>query len=268
MKIATLGPEGTFSHEAVREYDDKAAILFTDTIREIFELISKNKASFGFVPVENSISGTVNQTLDCLNEFKIKIKAERILPINHYLAGFGKISKIKFLYVHPQTYEQCEIFIRKNLSKAEIVQTLSNGKSANIVAKSQDKKIASIVPKIAVKIYKLKVLKKIEDNRLNVTRFFIIAKSDGKKTGHDKTSIVIYPQNDRPGLLYNMLGEFAKRNINLTKIESRPSKNRLGEYIFYIDFEGHKSDKNVVETLKKIEQTAAVKVLGSYPRNS
>ncbi len=266
MKIATLGPEGTFSHEAVREYDDKATILFTDTIREIFELISKNKASLGFVPVENSISGTVNQTLDYLNDFRVKIKAERILPISHYLAGFGKANQIKALYVHSQTYEQCEIFIRKNLPKAEIIQTLSNGKSAEVVAKSQDKRIASIVPKIAVKIYKLKVLKKIQDSKINVTRFFIIAKSYGKKTGHDKTSIAIFPQNDRPGLLHNMLGEFAKRNINLTKIESRPSKNRLGEYIFYIDFEGHKSDKNVVETLKKIGQIAAVKVLGSYPR--
>ena len=268
MKIATLGPEGTFSHEAVREYDDKATIVFTDTIREIFELISKTKASLGFVPVENSISGTVNQTLDYLNEFRVKIKAEIVLPITHHLAGFGKISQIKFLYVQPQTYEQCEIFIRKNLPKAEIIQTLSNGKSAEIVAKSRDKKIASIVPKIAVKIYKLKVLKKIQDSKINVTRFFIIAKSDSKKTRHDKTSIAVYPKKDRPGLLYNLLGEFAKRNINLTKIESRPSKNRLGEYIFYMDFEGHKSDKNAIETLKKIEQMATVKVLGSYPREN
>lgn len=267
MKIATLGPEGTFSHEAVIRYDKKASILFEDTIRDVFEAVADGKAAFGIVPIENSIAGTIGQTLDFLMEFKLKIKAEEILPISHNLVGFGKINDIKVLYLHPQTYEQCELFIKKNNPNIEIIQTSSNGKSAEMVAKSKDERKASIVPKIAADIYKLKILKKdVQDSRFNVTRFFVIGNSDNKKTGYDRTSIAIYPQVDRPGLLYDMLGEFAKRKINLTKIESRPSKGKLGDYIFYIDFQGHKSEKHIAEALKKLEESLFVTVLGSYPR--
>jgi len=266
MKIATLGPEGTFSHEVVIKYYKPASILFRNTIRDVFRAVDDD-TDLGIVPIENSIAGTVGQTLDCLMEFGLKIKAEEILSISHNLVGFGKISDIKVLYSHPQTYEQCELFIKKNLPKAEMIQTSSNGKSAEIIAKSKDKKSASIIPKIAVGIYKLKILKKdIQDNRFNVTRFFVIGNSDNKKTGYDRTSIAVYPQVDRPGLLYEMLGQFAKRKINLTKIESRPSKGKLGDYIFYIDFEGHKTEKHISEALNGLEETAFVTVLGSYPR--
>ncbi|MBS3096313.1 prephenate dehydratase [Candidatus Woesearchaeota archaeon] len=267
MKIATLGPEGTFSHEAAMKYGRNASIIFTDTIRDVFEAVSKNKADCGIAPIENSIAGTVGQTLDCLVEFGLKIKAEEILPISHNLVGFGNINGIKRLYSHPQAYEQCELFIKKYLPKAETIQTSSNGKSAEIISKSKNKNEASIIPKIAVGIYGLKVLKKdVQDNRFNVTRFFVIAKNDSKKTGYDRTSIALYPQVDRPGLLYEMLGEFAKRKINLTKIESRPSKGKLGDYIFYIDFEGHKSEKHIGEALNQLEKSAFVTVLGSYRR--
>ena len=267
MKIATLGPEGTFSHEAVLKYDNKAEIIFTNTLRDVFEAVSKNKADSGIVPVENSIAGTVGQTLDYLIEFGVKIKSEEILPISQNLVGFGKIDNIKVLYLHPQTYEQCELFIKKNIPRAEIIQTSSNGKSAEIIANSKDKIKGSIIPKIAVGIYRLKILKKnVQDNKFNVTRFFVIGKDDGSKTAHDKTSIALNPQVDRAGLLYEILGEFAKRNINLTKIESRPLKGKLGEYTFYIDFEGHRTEKHVAEALKKLEEIAFVMVLGSYPR--
>lgn len=267
MKISTLGPQGTFSHEAVLKYNNKASILFTNTIRDVFESVSKNKSDFGIVPIENSIAGSVGQTLDLLMEFGLKIKAEEILPISHNLAGYGKINDIKILYLHPQTYEQCELFIKKNLPKAEIIQTSSNGKSAEIVSKSKDKAKSSIVPKIAAEIYKLKILiKDVQDSKFNVTRFFVIGKTNSKKTGYDRTSISIYPKIDMPGLLYEMLGEFGKRKINLTKIESRPSKGKLGDYIFYIDFEGHKSERHVADAIKNLEHSTFVKVLGSYPR--
>lgn len=267
MKISTLGPQGTFSHEAAINYNSKAKILFQDTIRDVFISVEGNKADLGIVPVENSVAGSVGQTLDLLMEFGLKIKAEEVLPIRHNLAGFGKISDIKVLYLHPQTYEQCELFIKKNLSKAEIIQTSSNGKSAEIAAKSKYKSKAAIVPKIAADIYRLKILKRdVQDSRFNVTRFFVIGKEDNKKTGYDRTSIAIYPQADRPGLLYEMLGEFANRNINLTKVESRPSKGKLGDYIFYMDLEGHKSEKRVAEALRNIGKSFFVSVLGSYPR--
>ena len=136
-----------------------------------------------------------------------------------------------------------------------------------MLAKSKSKEEAAIIPKIAADIYGLKILKKdVQDAKFNVTRFFVIAKSDSKKTGYYRTSIALYPQVDRPGLLYEMLGEFAKRKINLTKIESRPSKGKLGDYIFYIDFEGHKSEKHVGEALNQLEKSAFVAVLGSYQR--
>lgn len=267
MKIATLGPEGTFSHEAVLRYNNKAGILFTETVMDAFEDVAHSKADLGVVPIENSIAGTVGQTLDYLMKFELKIKAEELVPISHNLAGFGKISDIKVLYLHPQTYEQCELFIKKNLPKAEIMQTSSNGKSADIIAKSKDKAKASIIPKIAADIYKLKILKRdVQDNRFNITRFFVIGHEDSKKTGYDRTSIAVYPQVDRPGLLHEMLGEFANRKINLTKIESRPSKGKLGDYIFYVDFQGHKTEKHIAEVLRKLEEMAFVTVLGSYPR--
>ena len=139
MRIATLGPEGTFSHEALLKYDKKAATLFAGTIRDVFEAVAEGKAGCGVVPIENSVAGTVGQTLDCLMEYKLKVKAEEILLIKHNLAGSGKISGIKKIYLHPQTYGQCELFIKKTLPKAEVIQTSSNGKSAEMLAKSKSK---------------------------------------------------------------------------------------------------------------------------------
>lgn len=267
MKIATLGPEGTFSHEAGLRYHNKAEILFNDTIRDVFESVAGGNAVLGVVPVENSVGGTVGQTLDCLMEFGIRIIWEIVLPIRHNLAGFGDIEDIRALYIHPQTYEQCELFVKKNLPKTEIIETSSNGKSAEIVAKSNAKTSDLIIPKTAADIYNLRILKKhVQDSKFNVTRFFVIGHSGGKKTGHDRTSIAVYPQINKPGLLYSMLGEFAKRNINLTKIESRPSKGKLGDYIFYIDIRGHESEKRINESLKMIKNSFFVAVLGSYPR--
>ncbi len=278
MKIATLGPEGTFSQEAVIKYNNKAIILLMDTIRNVFESVLNEKADFGIVPIENSIAGTVGQTQDCLFEYGLKIKAEEIIPISHNLVCTKKIKDIKdikLIYLHQQTYEQCELFIKKNIPDAEIILTSSNGKSAEIVSKLKIKTkrkgdenvVAAIIPKTAATIYKLNILRKnVQDNKFNTTRFFIVGREENKQSGHDRTGIAIYPRIDRPGLLYDILSGFAKMKINLTKIESRPSKGRLGEYIFYIDFEGHKLERNIAEILKKLEETAVVKVLGSYPR--
>ncbi|MEK6983303.1 MAG: prephenate dehydratase [Nanoarchaeota archaeon] len=267
MKISILGPAGTFSHEAALKYNKNATIIFKNTIRDVFESVSTNEAEFGLVPVENSIAGTIGQTLDYLIRYKLNIVAEETLSICHNLVGFGKTKGIRVLYLHQQTYEQCESFVKKILPKTEIIFTSSNGKSAEILAKSKKISEASILPNIATRIYKLKIIKKdVQDNAYNVTRFFIIGKNDNGKTNHDKTSIALRPKADRPGLLFKILGEFAKRSINLTKIESRPTKGKLGEYIFYVDFEGHSSEDTIKTALKEIESSALVIVLGSYPR--
>jgi prephenate dehydratase len=267
MRIATLGPEGTFSHEAALKFNKKPDVTFANTVRQVFTEVELKNADIGIVPIENSVAGTVGQTLDCLMDFELRIIAEEILPIKHNLVGFGKISDVKTIYTHPQTYEQCERFLKNNLPDAEIIQTSSNGKSAEMLVKKKDKNKAAIVPKIASEIYKLKILSaNIQDKRFNVTRFFVIADNEAKKTGYDRTSIAIYPQIDKPGLLHSLLGEFAERKINLTKIESRPSKGRLGDYIFFIDLQGHRSEKKVQEAFEKIEEVAFLKILGSYPR--
>ncbi len=267
MRIAALGPEGTFSHEVALRFNTNAKTVFADTIRDVFGIVSNKKADFGIVPVENSIGGSVGQTLDCLIKYNLIIKAEEIIRIAHNLVGFGKISDIKYLYLHQQTYEQCESFIKKILPNVEVIMTSSNGKSAEIITKYKDKSRASIVPIIAARIYRLKVLKKnVQDSKFNTTRFFAVGKNGNKKTGRDRTSIAIDPQIDRPGLLHDMIGEFAKRGINLTKIESRPSKGKLGRYVFYIDFEGHITDRIVAAAIKYLGISAKVKILGSYPR--
>jgi len=267
MRIVTLGPKGTFSHEAALKRNRKADIIFENTVWDVFEAVHNNKAAEGIVPLENSVSGTIGQTLDALTELDLNIIAEIILPVNHNLVGHDGVKNIKTLYTHPSTYEQCEKFIRDNLPNTKIIQTSSNAASAEIMAKQKDKSKAAIVPTKAIEIYNLKSIKKnIQDNKFNVTRFVVVSKGKSRRTGRDRTSIAIYPQVDKPGLLYNLLGEFAKKKINLTKIESRPSKGRLGDYIFYIDLQGHTDDKAVQQAFKNIEKSFFLNILGSYQR--
>jgi prephenate dehydratase len=267
MKIATLGPKGTFSHEAVLKRNKSAVIVFKNTVWDIFESVEQDDVDEGVVPLENSVSGTIGLTLDALMEFDLNIVAEIILPIKHNLVGHDGVRDIKTLYVHPATYEQCEKFIRKTLPNVKIIQTSSNASSAEIIAQKQDKTKAAIVPREAIEIYKLKAIKKdVQDNKFNVTRFAVISKAHAKKTGRDRASIAIYPQVDKPGLLYHLLGEFAKRKINLTKIESRPSKGKLGDYIFFIDMQGSYEDQKIKEAFKVIEENFFLKILGSYPK--
>lgn len=265
--IATLGPKGTFSHEAALSYKKNSKIAFNRTVWDVFDTVSSKKADLGIVPLENSLSGTVGLTIDALMRFNLNIVDELILPILHNLASYGTLKTIKTVYIHPVTYEQSERSLRKLFPKADYIETSSNGDSAKRLLKTKDKTKAAVIPSLAAKIYGLKVIKKnIQDNKSNLTKFIVISYKAAKRTGKDRTTITIYPQTDKPGLLYNLLGEFAKRSINLTKIESVPSKGRLGDYIFYIEFEGHKDDENVKKTLKAIESNFFLKVLGSYQR--
>ena len=267
MQIITLGPKGTFSHEAVTRYDSQAEIIFKPTVWDVFEGVASNQTSCGMAPIENSVTGSVGFTLDALLHFDLRIKEETVLPIKHNLAGKGNLDTIKTVYAHPQTHAQCKNFLRTRLPKSEIIDTSSNAKSAELLSQQKDLEHAAIIPNIAAQIYNLPLLEKnIQDHKFNVTRFILIGKEDSPKTGRDKTSMIVYPVADRPGILCDMLEEFKKRNINLTKIESRPS-GKLGDYLFYIDYEGHREDEWVVEALKKIESHSAfLKILGSYPK--
>ncbi|MEW6380962.1 MAG: prephenate dehydratase [bacterium] len=268
MRIITLGPKGTFSHEAVTGYQQQAEIVFKPTVWDVFEGTACGEGDLGMVPIENSITGSVGFTLDAFLHFNLHIKAETVLPIKHNLAGQGGINKIRVIYAHPQTHAQCKTFLRTRLSGAEIIETSSNAKSAEMLAQQTGPEYAAIVPAIAAQIYNLNLLvKNIQDSKFNVTRFVVISEEDSKQSsGRDKTSLVIYPVADRPGILCEMLEEFKVRNINLNKIESRPS-GKLGDYLFYIDCEGHREDPPLTEALQKIEAKAAfLKILGSYPK--
>ena len=265
MKIAALGPAGTFSHEAALKRNPRAEILFKETVRDVFEAVDADEVGEALVPIENSVSGTIGMTLDALMEFDMHIVAELLLPIKHNLVGHDGLKRIRCLYVHPATYEQCEKFIRAHLPGVKIIHTSSNAASAESIIQKSD--VVAIVPEEAALIYKLPVIKKnIQDTKFNITRFIVISKKEAARTKRDRTSIAIYPQFDKPGLLYSLLGQFAKNDVNLTKIESRPSKGKLGDYIFYIDLQGNSTDPNVSAAFKEIEKDFFLKILGSYPR--
>lgn len=269
MKIVTLGPAGTFSQQAALRYNDKAEIIFEKTIKDAALKVNDNLAEVGILPIENSVAGTVGETLDSLMSLDLFITSEIIVPIKHNLAKKKDqaITEVKKIYAHPQAYAQCEEYLLKKYKDAEIIETSSNAKSAEIISENGADAIA-IVPEIASEIYNLDIIaKNVQDNRFNVTRFIVVSENNGTKpTGHDRTSIAIYPQLDKPGLLYDIIGEFARRKINLTKIESRPAKGKLGDYFFFLDFEGHISDDRVGEAIESVEKSAFVKLFGSYER--
>lgn len=270
MKLAVLGPAGTFSHEAALKYDRNAEVIFVNSIWDVFEFVEQKKADSGIVPVENSIEGGVGITLDALIKTDKKIKQEIIIPIRHCLCGFGEIEEIKEVYSHTQALGQCRNFLRLLNDKMPVktFQTSSTAAAAEEIARLKDRKKACLCSMLAAGMYGLKIIKEnIHDEKNNMTRFFVINHADAEPSGNDKTSFVVFPQEDRPGRLYDILGMFSKRNINLTRLESRPSKKKLGEYIFFIDIEGHRKDKLINEALQELEQrTERIKIFGSYPK--
>ncbi len=270
MKLAVLGPAGTFSHEAALKYDRDAEMIFVNSIWDVFEMVEQRKADSGIVPVENSLEGGVGITLDALIETDQKIKQEIIIPIRHCLCGLGEIDEIMEVYSHTQALGQCRNFLH-SLNKEVPVKTFqssSTAAAAEEISKSRDRKKACLCSKLAAGMYGLKIIREdVHDEKNNMTRFFVINHSDADSTGNDKTSFAAFPQNDRPGLLYEILEIFSRRKINLTKLESRPSKKKLGEYIFFIDVEGHRKDKLINEGLQQLEQDIKeIKIFGSYPK--
>lgn len=268
MRIAVLGPAGTFSHEAALKYDKNAEMIFVNSIWDVFEVVEQGKADSGIVPVENSIEGVVGTALDAFVRTDKKIKQEIIIPIRHCLCGSGRIEDMKEVYSHPQALGQCRSILRS--LNAKIFQANSTAAAAEEVAKANGTKKACICSRLAAKTYGLKIIKEdVQDEKNNMTRFFVINSTDAEPTGNDKTSLAVFPQNDRPGLLYEILGVFSKRKINLTRIESSPSRKKLGEYIFFIDIEGHRKDKLINEALQELKRgIKKVKIFGSYPKGN
>ncbi|OQX82197.1 MAG: prephenate dehydratase [Candidatus Omnitrophica bacterium 4484_70.1] len=268
LSVAYLGPQGTFTHlAAVKKFGKKMEYYPCESINEVFEMVDKGSADFGVVPIENSIEGVVNHTLDMFLDSSLKICAEILLDIHHDLLASRSLKKVKRIYSHPQVFAQCRNWLNKNLKDAEFVSCASTASAALRV--KEDIHGACIGSRILASLYNLKILaKNIQDVSFNLTRFLVIAKKDSVPSGKDKTSL-LFSIKDKVGALHDALYSFKRYRINLTKIESRPSKRKAWEYYFFVDFEGHRLDKNVERSLKELEKRCNfVKILGSYPKES
>ncbi len=269
LVIAYLGPPATHTHLACLEkFGSSVKTYPLESIPEVFAYVERGKAQFGIVPVENSTEGVVNRTLDMFIEAEVKIRGEVLLRISHdLLSRNGEAGKVKKIYSHPQALAQCRQWLRQNFPHAELRETLSTAQAARLAADEEE--AAAVASSFAAEIYGLKVIEAgIEDYRYNYTRFLVLGKNISPMTGQDKTSL-LFSIADAPGALFAILKPFAERRINLTKIESRPIKNKPWEYIFFLDFEGHASDDNIQAVLRELQSKVLFyKLLGSYPRSS
>lgn len=269
LKVTCLGPLATFTHlAALRHFGSSAAFVPVDSIKKVFENVETGKAEYGVVPIENSNEGVVSHTLDMFMDSDLKVVAEIIIEISHNLLSAQKDrSKIRKIYSHPQALAQCRGWLESNLPGIPVAESTSTSRAAELAAK--DKHAAAIASELAARMYDLYIVEKnIEDSRRNVTRFLVIARETPPRTGKDKTSIM-FSIKDRPGSLYEILMPFKKAGINLTKIESRPSKRKAWEYIFFVDMEGHIDDKKVKKALESLKEGCLyLKILGSYPQGS
>ena len=265
MRIAYLGPEATFTHQAaIRRFGSSLRYQPQKTITDVFNEVGKNRADYGVVPIENSTEGVVTHTLDMFVDSDLKIVSQIVLRVQHCLLSDSRKSQLKKLFAHPQALAQCRAWVQNNLPRVEIIETSSNARSAELAAK--EKGAAAIAGQLASEKYGLGVLEyDIQDNAANATRFLVLGRQCSPATGHDRTSLMI-SLVDKVGALHRSLAAFRRYRINMTKIESRPSKRKAWEYFFFIDCDGHVSDHKVAKAIGELEQQCSfVKVLGSYP---
>ncbi|MDD3520682.1 MAG: prephenate dehydratase [Actinomycetota bacterium] len=271
-KISYLGPRGTFTEEALFSFYKNAKEIKSEplgTIVDVIKSIDRGDADEGLIPIENSLEGSVNITQDILTfESEAKIIREITIPIRHNLIGkkYVDLKKIKKVISHPHATAQCRSFLNNKLHGVEVIAANSTAEAVKKILDLNDD-TAAIGTKIAAELYGLSIIEKdIEDSRDNKTRFIFVGNYIPQKSGQDKTSIVCFLKKDKPGSLYKILKEFADRNINLTKIESRPARKNIGDYVFMIDIEGHLHDKKVFEGIESLRRNVyMIKMLGSYP---
>lgn len=275
-RLAFFGPAGTFTEEAALRYDAREALRSSltsmSTITGVYTSVQAGMADEGVVPIENSLEGSVPETLDILvhSDDPLFIRDEITIPIDHCLLvkPGTETNDVEAIYAHPQALGQCREFIERCFPKALVEAALSN--AAAVEEMMSKERSAAIGPKRTAELYGAEVLAQgIQDRSPNLTRFVILAHEDHEATGDDKTSLALaFATEDRPGLLVASLQEFSEREINLSKIESRPSKERLGTYIFLIDVAGHSSEPKLAEAIVTIKENCSFfRVLGSYPRH-
>ena len=267
LKIGYLGPEGTFSQQAVLKHFGRSAHgLPLASIEEVFQEVEAGNADFGVVPVENSGQGTIQVTLDMFLTSQLKICGEVELKVHQYLLSrSGRIDDIERIYAHPQAFAQTSGWMRANLPRAEKVPVSSNAEGARRARNADD--AAAIAGESAAHVYGLKkvIMSSIQDDKDNTTRFLVVGRQIFPPSGHDRTSVLVFI-HDKPGALFDVLSPFARHGISMNRIESRPSHNAKWEYAFFIDLAGHVEDEGMKQALAELEKDVAqVKVLGSYP---
>jgi chorismate mutase/prephenate dehydratase len=268
-RVAHLGPAATFGHMAALDRFGSAAVLEPcQTHAEVFATVEKGAADYGLVAYENSTEGPVNEVLDRLVDSPLQICAEVSLPIAHTLLSRGtSLSTIKRVLCHPQAAGQTRLWLAEHLPGVAVLPSTSNGKAAELAAQDPTGSVAAIAPRIAGDVYKLNALAdNIQDVPGNVTRFLVVARSASQgATGHDKTAVV-FSIRDRVGALRDLAEAFSTNSVNLSSIQSRPSKRRAWDYVFFIELDGHITENSVRNALHKAEEhTVFLKVLGSWP---
>ena len=267
LDIAYLGPEGTFTQSAaLKHFGHSVNTSAFGSIDQVFREVESGASNYGVVPIENSIEGVVNHTLDMLNDSGLKICGEVELRIHHHLLSKNEsLEGITKIYSHQQALAQCRAWLDLNIVKAERLPVSSNAEGARIAGEEEN--TAAIASEAAAELYDLNILaNNIEDEPDNTTRFLVIGRATCSPSGNDKTSLIFSAQN-KPGALHKLLSCFAENNISMTRIESRPSRREMWAYVFFADIEGHAEDEAVKKALSELEESAAMlKLLGSYPK--
>jgi chorismate mutase/prephenate dehydratase len=269
QRVAYLGPQATFTHLAsIQKFGSAPLYVPVTSIKDVFEEVERGRANFGVVPIENTTEGVVNHTLDMFVDSNLLVYGEVLQEVSHHLLSKAdRIEELKRIHSHPHAFAQCRHWLETNLPQVPLIDAPSTARAAELCV--DDPTAGAIASELAAQIYGLKVLKsRIEDNLNNFTRFLILAKKPPERTGRDKTSVMLSVK-DRVGALYDLLRPFASHGLNMTKIESRPSRRKAWEYIFFVDIEGHMEEERVKKALEEVKgRCLFMKVLGSYPAHN
>ncbi|RMH31424.1 MAG: prephenate dehydratase [Nitrospirae bacterium] len=264
--VAYLGPPATFTHlAALQKFGESAEFIPVNSIKDVFDEVERGRAKFGVVPIENSTEGVVSHTLDLFVDSPLLIYGEVMLEIAHHLLSKAdRIEDIKVVYSHPHAIAQCRNWLEANVPCVRVAEEPSTARAAERCV--EDPTAGAIASELAAELYGLKVLRsRIEDHVHNFTRFLVLSQRPAERTGQDKTSIIVSAK-DRVGALYDLIRPFSSHGINMTKIESRPTRKKVWEYLFFMDLEGHQEDDRLKKALEEVKSRCLfLKILGSYP---